>query len=105
MYTGTYTTGKPTGFGQYKWKNQASYVGGFYQGMKHGKGKWRKDGRPNCNMYDGEFFNDMKHGQGVFKWESGNVYDGEYQYDSRAGFGEMTWNDGSNYRGQWVKGL
>jgi len=77
------------GFGQYRWKNGASYVGGFFAGMKHGRGKWRKDSRPNCNQYDGEFFNDMKHGQGSFTWESGNKFVGSYQFDQRQGYGEM----------------
>ena len=73
--------------------------------MKDGSGKWKKDGRPNCNQYDGHFFNDMKHGLGVFQWESGNVYEGGYWMDLREGFGKMEWNDGSNYEGEWSKGL
>ena len=37
-----YKLGRPDGYGQYKWKNQSVYVGEFKEGMKHGKGKWRK---------------------------------------------------------------
>ena len=97
--------GKPHGFGTYKWKNGASYVGHFEHGIKGGFGKWKKDGGFNCNQYEGLFFNDMKHGEGVFTWESGNQYEGNYWMDLREGFGRMSWKDGSFYEGDWSKGL
>lgn len=34
--------GKPEGQGQYKWKNTSIYTGEFKNGLKHGKGKWKK---------------------------------------------------------------
>ena len=97
--------GLPHGFGNYKWRNGAAYVGNFKDGFKDGSGKWKKDARPNCNQYDGHFKQDMKHGYGVFSWESGNSYEGEYYLDLRNGFGAMEWNDGSYYEGEWYKGL
>jgi len=41
--------GKPDGFGQYKWSNGSFYIGYFMNGLKHGKGKWKKNNLPNSN--------------------------------------------------------
>ena len=80
----------------------------FQNGLKHGKGKWRK--KPTVeggrfNNYEGEYAYDRKNGWGIFEWESGNVYKGQYVEDIRNGFGEMTWTDGSIYRGLWIRGI
>jgi hypothetical protein len=72
--------------------------------LKHGKGKWRKSNKPNCNSYEGEYYMDKKHGYGVFNWESGNIYKGNYKEDERDGYGEMYWTDGSVYKGEWRRG-
>lgn len=81
-------------------------MGEFKQGMKHGKGKWKKDEKnPRCNQYTGDYFNDKKHGHGQFNWESGNYYIGSYVEDSRHGYGEMYWVDGSKYKGDWEQGV
>jgi len=66
------------------------YIGEFKSGMKHGKGKWRKDKSPTSNSYEGDYALDKKCGNGVFKWASGNIYKGEFKNDEREGFGEMT---------------
>lgn len=97
--------GKPDGHGQYTWHNGSSYVGQFKDGLKHGKGKWKKSQEPNCNQYEGEYERDKKNGQGTFKWASGNKYTGGYKDDERDGFGEMIWVDGSIYKGEWRKGI
>jgi len=34
--------GKPEGSGQYKWKNMSIYIGEFKNGLKNGKGRWKK---------------------------------------------------------------
>lgn len=97
--------GSPDGYGQYRWKSKAIYVGEFRNGMKHGKGKWKKEETSEkCNRYTGEYFNDMKHGQGQFNWASGNYYVGGYYMDRRHGYGEMFWADGSYYKGDWEMG-
>ena len=41
-FTGTYRGGKPDGYGQYRWKSGSVYIGEFKDGLKHGKGKWKK---------------------------------------------------------------
>lgn len=78
-------------------------MGEFREGLKHGKGKWKKQLNSSvpCNQYDGEYANDRKNGFGVFSWESGNVYRGGYLDDERDGYGEMFWTDGSFYQGEW----
>ena len=81
-------------------------MGDFKNGLKHGKGKWRKDiNEASSNSYEGEYQYDKKHGFGVFSWHSGNQYKGNYYEDERHGYGEMYWIDGSVYKGNWVKGI
>ncbi len=98
--------GKPEGQGQYKWKNGSIYIGDFKDGLKAGKGKWKKRfNDQNCNMYEGHYENDKKNGMGLFTWESGNYYKGCYKDDERHGYGEMYWKDGSCYKGEWNRGI
>ena len=55
----------PSGYGQYRWKSGACYIGEFKNGEKEGKGKWKKDEKSaKCNQYSGEYHQDKKHGQG-----------------------------------------
>lgn len=76
------------------------YVGEFYNGLKHGKGRWKSGaGVANVNSYDGDYQYDKKHGHGIFQWASGNTYKGEYREDERHGIGEMLWTDGTSYVG------
>jgi hypothetical protein len=87
--------------------NGNTYTGTFSNGLKHGKGKWKKKGTDmnKCNNYDGDYELDKKNGWGVFEWESGNCYRGEYVDDERHGYGEMHWIDESQYKGKWVHGV
>ena len=81
-------------------------MGDFKDGMKFGKGRWRKKVNvQNCNTYEGQYEYDKKNGFGMFTWESGNVYKGCYKNDERHGYGEMHWTDGSCYKGEWVHGI
>jgi hypothetical protein len=41
-FSGIYVHGKPEGKGVYKWKCGSIYTGEFKDGMKHGRGDWRK---------------------------------------------------------------
>ena len=38
------------------------YVGDFRNGLKHGKGKWKKNPGPSTNSYEGDYYLDKKHG-------------------------------------------
>lgn len=47
IYDGMYINGKPEGinsstpgYGKFVWGNGESYVGEWFNGMKHGQGKW-----------------------------------------------------------------
>ena len=64
-YRGEYKYGKPDGYGVYTWANGATYEGYFLNGLKNGKGKWKKapdvQGGP-VNEYSGEYVHDKKCG-------------------------------------------
>ena len=104
FYVGNYVNGKPDGYGEYYWSNGCQYKGFFKNGLRHGKGIWKKASGPS-DKYDGEWVNDKKFGYGVYNWASGNYYEGNYFDDLRHGYGEMFWIDGSIYKGNWEKGI
>ena len=104
FYVGNYVNGKPDGYGEYYWSTGCQYKGFFKNGLRHGKGVWRK-GTGKSDKYDGEWLNDKKYGYGVYNWASGNFYKGNYFDDLRHGYGEMFWIDGSIYKGTWEKGI
>ena len=106
VYLGEYNYGKANGYGQYRWANGNTYSGIFVEGMKEGKGVWKKSGTDEAtNTYEGEYHQDMKHGHGEFRWASGGYYKGFYQNDVKKDYGEMYWADGSIYRGLWDRGI
>ena len=87
-------------------ENGSIYSGEFKEGMKHGRGEWKKVANSTkCNRFEGFYAYDKKNGQGTFTWESGNIYNGNYVNDERHGYGEMYWTDGSVYKGEWRKGI
>ena len=101
---GEYRFGKAEGFGQYVWANGNSYAGQFFNGQKHGHGKWKKSGDDDANQYEGRYRADKKHGYGEFQWNTGSRYKGHYVADQKRGYGEMYWADGTIYRGYWNDG-
>jgi hypothetical protein len=101
---GNYVNGKPDGYGEYYWANGCQYKGFFKNGLRHGKGVWKK-GPGKSDSYDGEWINDKKCGYGIYRWISGNYYQGYYFDDMRHGLGEMYWTDGSYYKGNWERGI
>ena len=43
------------------WADGALYDGDFKDGLKHGRGKWRKlRNEVNCNQYEGQYHMDKK---------------------------------------------
>jgi hypothetical protein len=51
---GEYKDGKPNGHGTYTWHTGSQYEGEFLDGLKHGKGAWKKSkDELNCNRYQG----------------------------------------------------
>ena len=104
MYKGSNINGKPSGYGEYYWNHGSYFKGNFINGLRDGKGSWKK-GVGNSDRYDGEYRNDKKWGEGTFVWASGNVYKGQYEADMRSGYGEMHWVNGSYYKGNWKNGI
>jgi hypothetical protein len=86
MYKGSYANGKPSGYGEYFWFNGSFFKGEFRNGLREGRGVWRR-GVGKADWYEGEYKSDKKWGEGVFTWASGNVYKGSYEADMRNGYG------------------
>jgi hypothetical protein len=104
MYRGSYVNGKPSGSGNYYWSNGSYFKGHFLNGLREGKGLWKR-GVGASDRYEGRYKNDKKWGYGEFTWASGNVYKGNYEADQRNGYGEMHWTTGAIYKGQWSDGV
>ena len=63
MYKGLYENGKPSGEGEYYWENGNSFKGNFANGLRNGKGIWKR-GAGKSDKYEGEYKNDQKWGYG-----------------------------------------
>ena len=63
MYRGSYLNGKPSGPGSYYWANGSYFKGSFLNGLREGKGYWKK-GVGTTDKYDGSYRNDKKWGYG-----------------------------------------
>ena len=59
-FMGDYQEGKPDGFGEYYWSTGAYYKGQFKNGLRNGKGIWKKS--ELGDQYEGDYINDMKDG-------------------------------------------
>jgi len=42
MYKGCYQNGKPSGQGSYYWQNGSYFNGNFVDGLRNGKGIWKR---------------------------------------------------------------
>ena len=103
MYEGGFYEGKKHGYGRYEDLNRKnSYEGEWQEDKKHGKGVENiEDG----SVYEGNFANDLKSGQGCFKWSSGEVFEGEFRENVIHGFGKYVWKtDTKWYEGEWKDG-
>jgi len=63
MYRGYYQNGKPSGEGAYFWENGSYFKGAFLNGLRNGKGIWKR-GPGKSDKYEGEYKNDKKCGYG-----------------------------------------
>lgn len=50
MYRGSYINGVPSGQGSYYWADKSYFKGNFLNGLREGKGVWKK-GTGNCDKY------------------------------------------------------
>lgn len=120
VYEGMFEKGIRSGQGSLKlgdallyhgeWKNDSmdgkgyliesgnAYLGDFFAGKKHGKGKMTFQ---NGTIYEGDWNNDEKHGNGKCTYDTGDVYIGEWKDGKRHGQGKCKFADGTIFRGSW----
>jgi hypothetical protein len=83
-----------------------TYEGGWVNDQKHGQGRYYCHTAVNAHSYVGGFQNGLFHGRGVFTLKSGSKYDGEWVQGKREGQGVEYWTVGvrtdCTYVGQYV---
>jgi hypothetical protein len=89
------------GFGTWTYTDKTTYVGEWYNGLKHGQGSvtW-----PNGYIYKGNFQNSKWHGQGTLTFPDGAAYVGEWSDGFMNGEGTFTLADGTVKKGTWKNG-
>lgn len=68
-------------------KGEASYLGEFAEGRRHGRGEAVY---PDGTRYDGEWERGQRHGRGILKRQDGTTYDGEWKDNARLNGVETT---------------
>jgi hypothetical protein len=84
-YAGDCRNGLANGEG--KAAGRDKYVGGFRDGLMHGKGTYNWS---SGSQYVGDFSDGMMHGKGTYTWTNGSHYIGEYRNNKKNGFGVFT---------------
>jgi len=102
-YVGQWQANMFHGMGVYDSGNGTIYFGQWVEDEREGLGV-EHGGHTSQVKYCGGFFNGQKHGKGRFEWPDGSVYEGDFRNNNVEGEGTFTWPDGRVYRGQWVKG-
>lgn len=90
-YIGSWMNDLQDGQGEHTWKEEPPemmariqkqmcnrYIGGFKEGMRHGKGIFYY---ANGAKYQGEWEKNQKHGRGLFIFEDGSIYSGPFDRD------------------------
>lgn len=72
----------------YSYRNGASYVGGYSNGLPHGSGRLTY---ANGDVYEGEFSNGDLAGVGKYTFADGSVYQGEFENSLPNGSGTYTY--------------
>nr|XP_061791044.1 ankyrin repeat and MYND domain-containing protein 1-like [Nerophis lumbriciformis] len=87
---------KRQGFGVQEFPDGSKYEGEFFNGLKHGKGKytWRSG-----EFYEGSFYKDYRHGDGMYCWPTGNKFIGKFYLNWREGYGKHIFPDGATFKG------
>ncbi|XP_077574048.1 ankyrin repeat and MYND domain-containing protein 1-like [Stigmatopora nigra] len=87
---------KRQGFGLQEFADGSKYEGEFFNGLKHGKGKytWRSG-----EFYEGSFYKDYRHGDGLYCWPTGNMFIGKFYLNWREGYGKHIFPDSATFKG------
>ncbi|XP_077464230.1 ankyrin repeat and MYND domain-containing protein 1-like isoform X2 [Stigmatopora argus] len=87
---------KRQGFGLQEFADGSKYEGEFFNGLKHGKGKytWRSG-----EFYEGSFYKDYRHGEGLYCWPTGNMFIGKFYLNWREGYGKHIFPDRATFKG------
>ena len=91
-YFGYWCDDKKNGRGRILYVNGTLYEGDFKNDEYHGYGTLKAQARyyDDVSEYVGGFENGIKHGKGKETKESGEIYDGDFVKGVRKGFGSLT---------------
>ena len=78
--------------------NQDAYEGGFYEGVRSGKGSYKF---ANGNLYQGQFRDGKFHGVGIFKFKDGNRYEGSFNNGKIEGEGTLYLKNNITITADW----
>ena len=98
--------GQRHGKGKARLPNGDTYEGDYYNGYRHGLGRYvfhkREPGKIRNASYTGYYEKNKKNGQGTFLYPDGAKYEGCWKNDLRIGFGCYFYANGDVYRGDWA---
>ena len=121
-YYGRLVKGKLHGHGRLEWRNGASFVGEFRDGLAEGKGRYTDprgsiyEGHYHLGVFSGEgslhdisgatyvgtFVNNMFNGKGRYSDGEGNLYEGDFVDGKFTGQGVLSTPGGPRHEGQFV---
>jgi hypothetical protein len=78
-FEGEWVQDKTSGNGTLLWKNGASYVGHFLDGVRQGTGIQTFPADDPRLAYDGEWEDDVPSGHGTMTLKSGEKFEGEWE--------------------------
>lgn len=101
-YIGQWLNGQKHGRGKQIWPDGSFYEGYWYQNQAHGKGRLI-----HCQgtVYEGYWALDQAHGQGLYFTVEGSFYQGSWYEDKQHGFGVEKWGSGASYEGDYFMGM
>ncbi len=102
-WSGQCVNGFANGKGTVQWyqngKKTDVFVGNFYNGKMHGKGKVVY---ANGGFYEGDYFNGNLHGKGKMTWENGITYQGDWKNGKTHGKGKLILPNGDIFEGNFI---
>jgi len=100
LIKGEFLNNKPHGQGIEKRENEYEYIGDFFEGRKHGKGKINYF--ISGETYEGEFKDGFISGFGKYKWRNNESFEGPFEDGKINGVGTYKWADGFEYYGNYT---